>query len=305
MIPLDIRSCTWPRSAAGRTVLALLDRIFLSRVTSYRLPIGSSTVTELPLCSVFPFASGEFSLVIAMRRLNSLADKASPAVIAAVGELPWCEVGSGCCIFCPAKASKDAFICLISSRIKITSWLQLHSGLAAGRGRSLLEAWGTTSRSKMQSVPLRRQFLHLWPPKDSSHFIFCFLHSEPGLASTSLLADPPQELEKGIYHLHALGFRPGPLILRELRISFSMAWTALALCDDLAGNRNFNLDVRTVEGQVQSPTANRLLKAEGALVFPRANFPWFPRSRSPGWGAQWVSFVENEESLLDRANQSN
>lgn len=86
-----------------------------------------------------------------------------------------------------------------------------------------------------------------------------------------------------------------------------MAWTALALCDDLAGNRNFNLDVRTMEGQVQSPTANRLLKAEGALVFPRqarANFPWFPRSRSPGWGAQRVSFVENEESLLDRANQS-
>lgn len=187
-----MRSCTWPRSVAGRTVLALLDLIFLSRVTSYRLPIGSSTVTELSLCSAFPFASGEFSLVIAMRRLNSLMDKASPAVIAAVGELSWCEIGSGCCIFCPAKASSDAFICLMSSRIKVTSWPQLHPRLAAGRGRSLLEAWGTTSRSKMQSVPLRRQFLHLWPPKGSSHFIFCFLHSEPGLASKSLLAGPPQ-----------------------------------------------------------------------------------------------------------------
>lgn len=87
MIPLDTRSCTWTRSVAGRTVLALLDLIFLSRVTSYRLPIGSSTVSEFPLCLVFPFASGELSLVIAIRILNSLADKPSPARNVAFGEL--------------------------------------------------------------------------------------------------------------------------------------------------------------------------------------------------------------------------
>lgn len=140
MTPLDIRSCTWPRSIAGRTVLALLDLMFLSRVTSYRLPIGSSTVTGLALCSVVPFASGEFSLVIAIRRLNSLADKASPAAIVACGELSFSEVGPGCSIFCPVKTSNDAFICLISSRIKVTSWPQLHSGLAVGCGRALLAA---------------------------------------------------------------------------------------------------------------------------------------------------------------------
>lgn len=163
MTALDIRSCTWPRSVAGRTVLALLDLIFLSRVTSYRLPIGSSTVTELPLCSALPFPSGEFSLVIAMRILNSLADNASPAPIVAFEELSSCEVRSGSEILCPGPVNicNDAFICLMSSWIEATSWPQLHTVLAAGWGFPLPAARGTTSRSKMHSMPLLRQFLHL------------------------------------------------------------------------------------------------------------------------------------------------
>ena len=67
----------------GRAVFAGLLRIFRSLVTSYRLFIGSSTVTAPPPESPFGGGSSEFSRVIAIWVLSSRVDNLVGLVVLA------------------------------------------------------------------------------------------------------------------------------------------------------------------------------------------------------------------------------
>ena len=67
LAPLEIKSLIWfSSSGAERSTVAWLLRIFRSRVTSYRPPIGSVTKTDIGPVFEPCTGSGEFSLVMAI-----------------------------------------------------------------------------------------------------------------------------------------------------------------------------------------------------------------------------------------------
>lgn len=140
-------------------------------------------------------------------------------------------------------------------------------------------------------MPLRLQFLHLWPPKGTSHFIFCFLHCAPGLASIFLFAEPlPRNSKAGSITYTPSAFAPAHRSFEGC--AFHSPWYGLHSATTL---REIGISTSIVELRMvkwKAHAAIRLLKADGRLVFPalswpKSDIPIIPRSCSPE-GLAWV-----------------